>query len=249
MSSKMRSWLHALAFAFGFLTVLPVPQVSYAPGILGRASHWFPVVGLVLGLLVTGAHWGLVQIFPPLVAAGLTVTLWAALTGGLHLDGLADCCDGLLAATSRERRLEIMRDPRTGAFAAGGLALFLLVKVAAVAALPAFTPALLIGPIGARALLLWVAQQPTARPGGLGADLAAGLSARSWLKALLLPLLTLFLWPTLHTALAALLAIAITWWLIRIAHRRLGGVTGDVYGLVVEMVELAILLAHTVLTF
>lgn len=240
----MPKWGEELALAVGFLTVLPAPQVPYESGALGRAGRWFPAVGLVLGGLVAGSHWLLAHLFPPLVAAGLTITLWAALTGGLHLDGLADCCDGLLAATSRERRLEIMRDPRTGAFAVVGLVLFLLLKVTTLAALPTATVPLLLAPTWARWLLLWVARQPLARPSGLGADFAAGLSSRAQGWALLLPIALFLSFPTLHAFLALAAASGVTGFVIRIAHARLGGVTGDVYGLVVELSELAILLVY-----
>jgi len=231
-----------LILAFSFLTTIPMPALAYQPGLLGRAGRWFPLVGLVIGGALTVAHWGLSLFFPPLLTAALVITLWAALTGGLHLDGLADCCDGLLAATSRERRLEIMRDPRTGAFAVIGVVLFLLLKVTAVAALPTALPALLLAPTWARWLLLWVARQPLARPSGLGADFAAGLTPRRQWWALLLPLLLFLSFFSSQTALAALAAVGLTGWLIYIARQRLGGVTGDVYGLVVEMSELVILL-------
>lgn len=241
----MPKWTQELALAVGFLTVLPAPQVPYEPGALGRAGRWFPVVGLLLGGLLVGGQWLLHQLFPPLVTAGLTVTLWAALTGGLHLDGLADCCDGLLAATTRERRLEIMRDPRTGAFAVVGLVLFLLLKVATLAALPTPAAPLLLAPTGARWLLLWVARQPLARPSGLGADFAAGLSTRSQGWALLCPVALLLCFPTIQTVCAVAAAIGITWVILRTAHARLGGVTGDVYGLVVELSEVTMLLLWT----
>lgn len=241
----MPKWAQELALAVGFLTVLPAPQVPYQPGALGRAGRWFPAVGLLLGALLIGGHWLLSQLFPPLVTAGLTVTLWAGLTGGLHLDGVADCCDGLLAATTRERRLEIMRDPRTGAFAVVGLVLLLLLKVTALAALPTATAPLLLAPTWARWLLLWVARQPLARPSGLGADFAAGLSSRSQGWALIVPLLVLLSAPTFQTCGAVVAAVGVTWFIIRVAHKRLGGVTGDVYGLVVELSELSILLICT----
>jgi len=233
-----------IVLAFSFLTVLPMPVVDYQPGLLGRAGRWFPVVGLVIGLLLTVAHGLLRHVFPPLLTAALVTTLWAALTGGLHLDGLADCCDGLLAATGRERRLEIMRDPRTGAFAVIGLVLFLLLKVTALATLSAAPPALLLAPTWARWLLLWVARQPGARASGLGADFAAGLQSRALLWATLLPLTLLFIVPTVRSLIAVALAGGLTWLVIRVAQARLGGVTGDVYGLGIEVSELAALLVY-----
>src|SRR5436309_1201627 len=103
---------------------------------LGRAAGWFPVVGLGLGLVLVGVERVTSVLFPSLLAALLTVTAWKVLTGGLHLDGLADCLDGLVGRDA-EHRLSIMRDSRIGAFGAIGLILFLLLEIAAVAELPA----------------------------------------------------------------------------------------------------------------
>ena len=123
--------------ALGFLTTLPARPVPYMPGGLGRAAAWFPVVGLLIGVLLLLVQTAAALLLGPAVAAVLVVVLWAVLTGGLHLDGLADCCDGLLVSAPRERRLEIMRDPRVGSFAVTGLVLVLLLKAAAVFSLPA----------------------------------------------------------------------------------------------------------------
>jgi adenosylcobinamide-GDP ribazoletransferase len=198
-------------------------------------------------------------LFSPLLAAALLVALWAILTGGLHLDGLADCCDGLMAPVPPARRLEILRDPRLGAFGGIGLALHLLLKTLAVATLPPVSisfpmtyslypqlptllTSLLLAPALARWLILPVALQPMARSGGLGADFALGLSRRSLLTSALLPVaLALLSGPRglLAAALAALVAAGI----VRLAHQRLGGLTGDVLGLVVEFTELTVLIA------
>ena len=118
--------------AIGFLTVLPVHNVMLPPEEMGRASRWFPLVGLLIGAILLVVYWVCQFLFPSLLTAVFIVTAWAALTGGLHLDGLCDCCDGLLAPVSTERRLEIMKDPRVGAFAAIGLVLFLMLKTSAV---------------------------------------------------------------------------------------------------------------------
>lgn len=238
----MSKWYTGPALAVSFLTVLPTPPLDYVPGGLGKAAGWFSAVGLLLGLLLTGAHWGFELLFPPLLAATLTVALWAILTGGLHLDGLADCCDGLLAPTSPERRREIMRDPRCGAFAVIGVTLTLFVKITAVAALPQGVAPLLLAPTLARYLLLWVAQATPARPGGMGAELRAHLAPNSWWLGALPPLIILligFHWQLLIASVGAALAV---WLLVRLANRRIGGVTGDVFGLTVEMSEVVVLL-------
>jgi len=240
--------MKGLRLAVGFLTVFPLPplQEELQPGDLGRSAAWFPLVGLVIGALLTLALSGLPLILPASVSAVIVVALWALMTGGLHLDGLADCGDGLLAAVSRERRLEIMRDPRLGSFGGMTLVLHLLLKVSLLAALAAHPlKALLIAPVLARWLILIVARQPNVRPGGLGAEFALGLSRKSYLYAAILPILAV-LYGGVRGVLAALLAHLVMFAVIRLAKSRLGGVTGDVLGLTVELGEVAALLAFVV---
>ncbi len=246
--------------ALGFLTIVPARVGATRPGDLGRAAAWFPVVGLLLGLSLSAAQWLLLRLFAPAVAGGLTVALWAVLTGGLHLDGLADCGDGLLAAVAPERRLEIMRDSRMGAFGGLTLGLFLILKVLAAGALPAlplfslqpsfthpmawlpFGP-LVVAAVGARWLILPMGRQPGARPGGLGADFALGLRPAGVAIAAGFTFVVALLGGV--RALAALAAAhGVAWLILQMARRRLGGVTGDILGLTVELAELAALLVY-----
>ncbi len=252
--------MNGLRLALGFLTAIPVRAGSPAPDDLGRAAAWFPVVGLLFGAILFAAQAVLSAVFPSPLAAGLVVAFWAALTGGLHLDGLADCCDGLFASAPPERRLEIMRDSGLGAFGGIGLALFLILKVASVAALLS-TPlaplhisrftfyglrsafyALLFAPTLARWLILLVARLPAARPGGLGATFAEGLSPMALIAGAVFPAMLVVLggWQAVIAAVAAGLVVLGA---ARFARARLGGVTGDVLGLSVELAELAALLA------
>ena len=231
--------MNALWIAIGFLTTLPVPSHDLAPDARRRAAPWFPLVGLGIGALLAGVAWAASWLFPPAVTAVLVVALWAALTGALHLDGLADCGDGLLPPVSRERRLEIMRDPRVGAFGVTVLVLVLLLKAAALASLAVTWPALLLAPLWARWLLLVAARRPSARPGGMGASLGPVLDARRLALAALLPIVLtggvgVWHWPVIAATGTALLASLGVLWL---AQRRLGGVTGDVFGAVVEVSE------------
>ena len=254
---RIQGWLSAggnvlktsgreLAVAVGFLTVLPVPTIAFEPGLLGRAGRWFPLVGLLLSGLLLGGAWVVTLLFPPLPAAALLTALWVVLTGGLHLDGVADCCDGLLAPVSVERRLAIMRDPRSGAFAVIGVMLMLLLKWNAIAALlssPAGgLPALVVAPIWSRWFLLWIARRRPARKQGLGAEFSQHLTQRALIVALALPILALGIFFHAQILLAVLLAFFVTLLIARGANARLGGVTGDIYGLTVELGELIILL-------
>lgn len=249
-----------LGLALSFLTVFPVRVTGeLRQGDLGRAAAWYSLVGLLLGVCLAAARYLFGLIFPETLAAVLVVALWALLTGGLHLDGLADCCDGLLASVSPERRLEIMKDPRMGSFAGAGLVLFLLLKVGAVLSLPAGLSlngllALLLAPCLARWLLLLAARQPMARPGGLGVEFALGVRGWTYAAAAAPPVILLLLagWfePSaalaVHIFLALALAHLAALGVIRLARARLGGLTGDVLGLTVELGELAVLLAFAV---
>ncbi len=127
--------------ALSLLTALPVRarwDESVQPG---RAMAVYPLAGALIGLVVALLAAGVGAVSPALLAAALTLAGWAAVTGLLHLDGWSDCCDGLLAPLERTRRLEIMKDPRLGSFGVAGLALLLLVKLAALEGVLAATGA------------------------------------------------------------------------------------------------------------
>jgi adenosylcobinamide-GDP ribazoletransferase len=233
-------------YAVSLLTVIPVRlKTSPEPGDSGRAAIWFPWIGLLIGSCVAFVKLGLGAVLPPLVGASVCVAAWAILTGGLHLDGLADCCDGLLHPSNPQRRLEIMRDPHLGSFGVTGLIMILLIKTTALATLPS-TPAgllsILLAAVLGRWLVLLAGLQPLARPGGMGADMALGLNRRTVLVSAILPtaLATMI---GLAGWLAAGLAICAGLGLFALARARIGGVTGDVFGATVELVEAVLLLA------
>ncbi|HSB43192.1 MAG TPA: adenosylcobinamide-GDP ribazoletransferase [Methylomirabilota bacterium] len=236
----------ALILALRFLTVIPIPgREAAGPGALGRAAWWFPVVGLILGAGLALAARVVEALWPPLAGAAVLVATWKIATGGIHLDGLADSLDGL-AGRDAAGRVAVMRDSRLGVFGAAGLALLLLLGVTALAGLTASLRlrVLVLAPtIGRVAPLLAGAWLPPATPGrGLGAAFAAGLSRRAGiahaLAAIALAAWLLGAWGAglaVGAWAAALLAAAFL-------ARRLGGVTGDVLGAVVELAELGMLL-------
>ena len=246
MLDRIIGWMREITLAISFLTVLPVPTIAYQPGALGRSGRWFPLVGLIIGLILVGTQWLLTQLFPPFLVATLVTALWAFVTGGLHLDGLADCCDGLFAPVAPERRLEIMRDPRTGAFAVIGLVLFLLLKSVSIATVVNIQPALLLAPSWARWLLLWIARQPSARASGLGAEFRETVTPKTLWIASVVPLMLMSVFPSWQTLLALLGGLTMTWLLNRVARTRLGGTTGDLFGLTVELSELIVLLCFAI---
>jgi len=232
--------------ALAFLTIVPVAGRDGAPGDrLGRAV--FPAVGILLGLIAWVALWLGSLLAGPLLGAVAALATLALLTGGLHLDGFADCADGLLAMGGRERRLEIMRDPRLGAFGVVALVLLLLADAAALqrlgvrAALPALIAA---GALSRLAILVVLVTLPYVRPEGLG-KLAAGRGGRELALGAVLAgpaLVTDWRHGLLGAAGAATAAAGVAW----LAYRRIGGATGDVYGAVSETAQLAVLLAFAV---
>ena len=238
-----------LIVALRFLTVVPVPgRESAGPGALGRAAWWFPPVGLALGLVLAGADRALSLVFPPLLAATLVVTFWKILTGGLHLDGLADCLDGL-AGRDAAHRLAIMRDSRIGVFGALGLILAVLLSLVALAGLPApaRASALLLAPVVGRlapllAGVLFSAATPSA---GAGADFLASLPrAAALLHGAVVLVLAGFLLGSGGIAMVVTgLVAALAWSAFTV--RRVGGITGDGLGAGVEVAELGVLLAAT----
>jgi len=229
------------------MTTLPFRlPADWSAGDSGRASVWYPLVGLVIGAVTWLAWKGAILIFPAWVAGVLTLVVWVALTGGLHLDGLADCCDGLLASTSVERRLEIMKDPHVGAFGMIGLILVLMLKAAVLGSLtPASSPGILLAGTLARWCILPAGLLPLARPSGMGADFALGFRGPFIIWGAMIPLAiaTLLGVRGVLSALAGLGAAALVLWL---AKSRVGGVTGDVFGMIVEIVETAVLIVFLI---
>lgn len=158
--------------AMQFLTVLPVPLWREVQSVdVARSVRYFPLVGVVLGVLLTGLYWLLAWWLPGSLVALLLVIALLGLTGALHFDGFLDSCDGLLGYRTVERRLEIMRDSRVGSFAvAGGWALLSL-KYAGLSSVPPdlMPQALLLGPLlGRWALVSVVVIFPYGRESGLG---------------------------------------------------------------------------------
>ena len=238
------SWLRGLGATFTFLTRLPLPRAALDAQTLGRSLAFFPLVGCALGAALASAAVALAAVLPSSLAAVLVATLLAWLTAGLHLDGLADVCDGLGGSRGDPARaLSIMRDSRIGSFGTLALVLLIFIKVAALdplLAAGAWRP-IALAPVAARAAAaLLIVLFPYARQEGLGKSLHDHGGRRELAFALLTAALA-----------AALLGGASLWitplvWLLAGAFgafiaRRLGGLTGDVYGAAIELSEAACL--------
>ncbi len=222
--------------AFRFLTILPVG--SSAQQEPGKSFAWFPLVGLFIGACLLAVS--SISPFNRDLTAALVLVSWVVLSGGLHLDGFADSCDGLLGHGEPQRRLAIMQDPRLGSWAATGLVLLLLTKWLAIGAIE---PALLILPplFGRWAMVLAAYRFPNAREMGMAIAFRKGMGARQLiLSSVLVGIVVLHYGVLSLWLLTLLVALAVGHW----ARERLGGgISGDVYGAICELSELVCLLA------
>ncbi|MDO9532720.1 MAG: adenosylcobinamide-GDP ribazoletransferase [Deltaproteobacteria bacterium] len=243
-----------LPLALTFLTKLPWPWRGPADETaLARSMFWFPWVGALLGIIFWVAWAGLQKMLPAPAAAALLLTLTVWVTGGLHLDGLADTADGLGGGHTPEEALFIMKDSRVGAFGVISLILGLVLKFSLFLSLATQTRgagALLLFPIISRwSMVLLAYLSPYARAeGGLGQAMTLGVSPRVLMGASLsagaLALLILGA-PGLVIFIAA---AALVWLGSLYFQRRLGGITGDILGATNEVVEIMVLAGALMLT-
>ena len=242
-----------LPLALTFLTKLPWPWRGPADETaLARSMFWFPWVGALLGLGFWGAWVGLQKILPAPAAAGLLLVLTVWVTGGLHLDGLADTADGLGGGHTPADALRIMKDSRVGAFGVISLILALLLKFSLFLSLPAGTggtEALMLYPVVSRwGMVLLAYLSPYARSeGGLGQAMTLGVSSRvlagAGLSAGVLSFLILGAW-----GLALFGGAGVLVWLGSLYFkRRLGGITGDILGAANEVLEVLVLAGALIL--
>lgn len=250
---EMADWLRSVGVAVGFLTRFPVPGGQVDPRTFGRAVAWFPLAGALLGATLLIVDWSVRDRLPVALEAVALVALLAWLSGGLHLDGLADVFDGLSGGGGdRSRTLEIMRDSRIGAHGATALSLTLLLKAVALTELlrQGNTWALLTFPasarFGASALLFAF---PRATPEGLGASFNRDGQPRY----LILGMATLVAiivtgasadraLPLVLTA-SSMIGLVVAFLFAARVSSRLGGLTGDVYGACIEIAEVGFLVA------
>ena len=238
--------------ALTFLTIIPAGISSFrGPDELARSAGYFPLVGLLLGLLSAGLVALTWQLLPaaPLVVLVLLVLFF--LTRGLHLDGLADTADGLLGGLQKERALEIMKDGAVGPLGAAVIFLVYLLKYAALQSTGGvlLLALLLVMPVSGRwSMVMAGAAFGPARQNGLGSQFIGSLTGGRFALSTLCPLalVGLALWGKTGVAPALLcglvFALAVAYLFARFAARRLGGLTGDVLGAVNELAEAAFLL-------
>jgi adenosylcobinamide-GDP ribazoletransferase len=238
--------MQGLRVALSCLTILPLGVTgARSEAQCGRSLRWFPVVGLLIGVILVGAGALAAPLLPPATVAAWIVAVWVLVTGGLHLDGFADVCDGLYGGTTPAHRLRIMKDPHLGTMAVVGLIILLLLKWTLVSSLPAamIARALCVSPcLGRYAMVLLAATLPYAGEStGLAAPFVRGASPSDLLIATGVALAAswfLFAWSGLTVGVSA---IASTLVCRSVFQRALGGVTGDVLGAIGEVTEVLVL--------
>lgn len=234
-----------LWIALQFLSSLPIRLPGMpAPEELGRSLLFYPLVGLLFGVILWALNIALTGA-PLLLHAALLLTVWVLLSGALHLDGLADSADAWLGGFGdRERTLTIMKDPRSGPIAVVTLVLVLLLKFAALLALIEQQQgmALIIVPLIGRAALLGVFLTTTyVRAGGLGQALADHLPRKTGWQVLAVSAAVCVVIAGFNAVVALLLAVVVFIWLRHLMVRRLGGTTGDTAGALLELLEMSVL--------
>jgi adenosylcobinamide-GDP ribazoletransferase len=238
----MQGFLRAL----GFLTLLPVPGAG--KGGFRGAVPFFPIVGLLLGLILAALDQAMNRLVPTGLASALLLLASILLTRGFHLDGLMDTCDGLGVVGPREERLRAMKDSRVGAFGVMGCVLLLFIKYSSLYGLAReWRPQVLaLFPlVGRGCLVSAVALFPAARKEGLGRVFKEETRVAEVVLAGLLTVLIAF-------AIAGLsgLFLLVGSWVVSLIgglwfSRAFGGMTGDTYGAINEVAETTALVAAT----
>ena len=249
------SWLaeqyKELAAAMRFLSIIPLPgsaqlfQTDEDDDRLVLGSAYFSFVGLLLGVVLWVVAFLLGPYLPALGLAALLVVGLIVLTGGLHFDGLMDTFDGLLGGTTRERKLEIMKDSRVGSFGVLAGASVILLKFSFLASLPVHlfaTTFLLVIPISRWAMILAVYIYPSARPSGLGAAFKQTVTVQRLVIVGLFALAIAFLFGHLAGVViwlcGGVFAMLFGLWITNVV----GGLTGDSYGALAELCDVLLLL-------
>ena len=253
--------LRQLVLAISFLTRLPVPSIGSAEHELGASTWAFPLAGLLVGgisgLVYRGAAflvWAGAgskgtpgEIAPvlgaSLLGAALSLAANALVTGGLHLDGLADVADGLAGGRNAEESLEIMRDSRIGSMGALWLTIDLLARYALLVVSGqerALKWLVISAATGRLAQVFAIVAFPYVRPTGLGKAFKDAARPVHLLVATMVTI-TAAVWVGTRGIVAAATGVLAGMVIAVCLRRRLGGLTGDAYGAINEMVEIVVL--------
>lgn len=233
--------------AVSFLTRLPLPyKGEWDEKSFSRSSVFFPLVGLMIGLIVGFVAWLFRLTDHYMIAAACALITSVAVSGGIHLDGFMDMCDGIFASRGRERALEIMKDSRVGSFSVLGILLLFLLKFALYDGILAedwFFAAILGGFVFSRFVMICcILCFPSARAEGLGVTVKRYVSKPALIWGFVLFLILFGLTGFYPLLIAFLLAFAAMMGIAAQISRFLHGLTGDIYGAMAELGEAVFLL-------
>ncbi len=237
--------------ALQFLTVVGVPWRRGAQADeMGRSAGYFPIIGLIIGLMLVGLSWLFGLLLPALVVDALLVAFLAVISGAMHLDGFADTCDGLAGHRTAEERWQVMHDSRAGAFGIVGVVLILLVKYVSLSSIPAdaMMMTLILMPVISRWTMAYaIFAYPYARPDGLGKAFKQGTTWPRFTMATVIVVAVV-------AVIAQLIGLAVLFlgWVVTLAvasyfKSKFNGLTGDNYGAVNEVTEVSVLIFITML--
>lgn len=238
--------------ALQFLTIVPV-QLKQIPTARQNAQSllFYPVIGLLIGLILFGLSVALIKL-PAILLASIVLVIWIWLTGGLHLDGLADTADAWVGGFGdRERTLKIMKDPACGPIGVLSLIIVCLLKFAALYVLieQHLNAFLILVPMLGRNVALFLFLTTTyVRDKGLGRSMTDFLpKAILWIVFVItLSLLYLFKW---HGLVVLISFLPLLFYLRSLFIKRIGGITGDTIGAGIELSEMNVLVAFVVAYF
>ncbi len=235
--------------ALQFLTLSPpLVKRAFTEKELGQAAGFYPLVGALIGALLYATNYGLAMIVPDGLRAALLVALWILLSGALHMDGLLDAFDGILGGLTPEKRLEIMQDERVGAFGLSAGVILLLVKYSALSGFPQSVPALILIPVLSRwGMTLAVFAFPYARSQGLGSAVKSHITKRQIAIASLTAIIATWLCAGWIGLISLGITLVLVWAIALFVLRRIPGLTGDIYGAINELIEMALLLFFVVI--
>lgn len=232
--------------ALQFLTIIRLPwRRDVQLEELGRSTGYFPVIGLIIGLILVGLNWLFGLVLPSAVATALLIVSLVVISGALHLDGFVDTCDGIAGHKTVEARWKVMRDSRVGGFGIVGVVLLLLVKYVSLSSIPEplLLTTLVLMPVVSRwAMAYAIFTYPYARSSGLGKAFKQGTS---WPRFTMATIITV----AVVVVLAQLVGLGIMFliWVITVVmaayfKSKFSGLTGDNYGAINEVAEVAVLI-------
>ena len=238
--------MSSFLLALQFLTTLPLKIRNFSDKKMAWALVYFPIVGLFLGLMLLGLN-TLLSIFgiSPAVANIILVIVLIILTGGMHLDGVADTADAFLSGKAKKEMLEIMRDSHIGVMGVLALISIILLKISLLSSVNvAVKPvALMLMCILSRwSVVLAMYLFPYARQEGKARLFIQGMDLKIFFLSTIAAVICSFLiWHI--QGLIVLLAVALCSYVIgKLVMRKIGGVTGDTLGATIELTEIVILL-------